>query len=262
MDQRVENLRIPILLVVFQIGAVTLAVLAGVGALTLTRQTFELAVLHSRGFSQRTLLFAQSVQASISAAIAFPLGLGIGLLLAQLAGRSNGPTLPGVLFPVRLTREAIILGLGTAAVGALILILLSIPVVGRTVLEERRAASREERPLLARIPVELFVIPLGLFAYLQLRGGTKPDPGSGDDRPARARGADVAAVRGLVPGAAPAAVRPAAARPADRPGQGAARCTSRVAGSSARPGPGSPPRSCSCCRWACSWSRPRTARSC
>jgi putative ABC transport system permease protein len=179
VDQRVENLRIPILLVVFQIGAVTLAVLAGVGALTLTRQTFELAVLHSRGFSQRTLLFAQSVQASISAAIAFPLGLGIGLLLAQLAGRSNGPTLPGVLFPVRLTREAILLGLGTAAVGALILILLSIPVVGRTVLEERRAASREERPLLARIPVELFVIPLGLFAYLQLRGGTKPDPGSG-----------------------------------------------------------------------------------
>jgi hypothetical protein len=179
VDQRVENLRIPILLVVFQIGAVTLAVLAGVGALTLTRQTFELAVLHSRGFSRRTLLFAQSVQAAISAAIAFPIGLAIGLLLARLAGRSNGPTLPGVLFPVRLTREALLLGVGTAAVGALILILLSVPVVGRTVLEERRAASREERPLLARIPVELFVIPLGLFAYLQLRGGTKPDPGTG-----------------------------------------------------------------------------------
>jgi putative ABC transport system permease protein len=179
VDQRVANLRIPILLVVFQIGAVTLAVLAGVGALTLTRQTFELAVLHSRGFSRRVLLLAQSVQAAISAAIAFPIGLGIGLLLARLAGRSNGPTLPGVLFPVRLTREALLLGLGTAVVGALILILLSIPVVGRTVLEERRAASREERPLLARIPVELFVIPLGLFAYLQLRGGTKPNPGAG-----------------------------------------------------------------------------------
>ncbi|MEO8476356.1 MAG: FtsX-like permease family protein [Actinomycetota bacterium] len=179
VDQRVENLRIPILLVVFQIGAVTLAVLAGVGALTLTRQTFELAVLHSRGFSRRTLLLAQSVQALISAAIAFPIGLGIGLLLARLAGRSNGPTLPGVLFPVRLTQVALMLGVGTAAVGALILILLSVPVVSRTVLEERRAASREERPLLARIPVELFVIPLGLFAYLQLRGGTKPDPGSG-----------------------------------------------------------------------------------
>ena len=47
-----QNLRIPILLVVFQIGAVTLAVLAGVGALTLTRQSFELSVLHSRGFSR------------------------------------------------------------------------------------------------------------------------------------------------------------------------------------------------------------------
>ena len=32
VDQRVENLRVPILLVVFQIGAVTLAVLAGVGS--------------------------------------------------------------------------------------------------------------------------------------------------------------------------------------------------------------------------------------
>jgi hypothetical protein len=179
VDQRVANLRIPILLVVFQIGAVTLAVLAGVGALTLTRQTFELAVLHSRGFTRRTLLLAQSVQAIVSAAIAFPIGLAIGVLLARLAGRSNGPTLPGVLFPIRLTREAVILGLATAAVGALILILLSVPVVGRTVLEERRATSREDRPLLSRIPVEVFVIPLGLFAYLQLRGGTKPEPGAG-----------------------------------------------------------------------------------
>src|SRR6185436_12433093 len=62
VDQRVENLRVPILLVVFQIGAVTLAVLAGVAALTLTRQAFELSVLHSRGFSRRTLLLAQGVQ--------------------------------------------------------------------------------------------------------------------------------------------------------------------------------------------------------
>jgi hypothetical protein len=62
---RVKNLRVPILLVVFQIGAVTLAVLAGVGSLTLTRQTFELAVLHSRGFSRRTLLGAGRAGAAL-----------------------------------------------------------------------------------------------------------------------------------------------------------------------------------------------------
>ena len=57
--QRIADLAVPILLVVFQIGAVTLAVLAGVGALALTRQGFELAVLHSRGFRRGVLLTAQ-----------------------------------------------------------------------------------------------------------------------------------------------------------------------------------------------------------
>ena len=179
VDQRVENLRVPILLVVFQIGAVTLAVLAGVAALTLTRQAFELSVLHSRGFSRRTLLLAQGVQAVLAALIAFPLGLLIGLGLASLAGRTNGPSLPGVLFPVQLNPSAAVLGALTAAIGALILLLLSLPYISRTVLEERRALSREDRPLLSRVPVELIVLPVGIFAFIQLRGGTKPTPGAG-----------------------------------------------------------------------------------
>ena len=179
VDQRVENLRVPILLVVFQIGAVTLAVLAGVAALTLTRQAFELSVLHSRGFSRRTLLLAQGVQAVLAALVAFPLGLLIGLGLASLAGRTNGPSLPGVLFPVQLNPSAVVLGALTAAIGALILLLLSLPYISRTVLEERRALSREDRPLLSRVPVELIVLPVGIFAFIQLRGGTKPKPGAG-----------------------------------------------------------------------------------
>ncbi len=169
VSQRVGDLQVPILLVVFQIGAVTLAVLAGVGALTLTRQSFELAVLHSRGFSRRTLLGAQALQALLAAAIAYPLGLLIGILLARLAGRANGPQLPGVMFPVTMTPAAATLGLVAAVAGAAILLAMSVPLVRRTVLEERRAASREDRPLLARVPVELFVLPLGVFAFVQLR---------------------------------------------------------------------------------------------
>jgi hypothetical protein len=56
-----------------------------------------------------------------------------------------------------------------AAVGAATLLLLSLPHVRRTILEERRLLSREERPLLARIPVEAFVLPLGIFAFIQMR---------------------------------------------------------------------------------------------
>ena len=100
--QRIADLAVPILLVVFQIGAVTLAVLAGVGALALTRQAFELAVLHSRGFRRGLLLAAQAFQAVFVAIVAFPLGLLLGMGLAALASTANGPDLPGVSFPIRL----------------------------------------------------------------------------------------------------------------------------------------------------------------
>ena len=181
--QRVADLAVPILLVVFQIGAVTLAVLAGVGALALTRQAFELSVLHSRGFRRGLLLAAQAAQALLAAIVAFPLGLVVGMALAALASRANGPDLPGVLFPIRLNPTGELLGAVAAVLGAAILLVLSIPYVSRTILEERRAASREDRPVLARVPVELFVLPLGIFAFLQLRGGAEPEPGSGDIDP-------------------------------------------------------------------------------
>ena len=109
----------PILLVVFQIGAVTLAVLAGVGSLALTRQAFELAVLHSRGFRRGLLLAAQAIQAVFAAIVAFPLGLLLGMGLAALASTANGPDLPGVSFPIRLNAAGQLLGLVAAVVGGL-----------------------------------------------------------------------------------------------------------------------------------------------
>ena len=138
VQQRVEDLRVPIFLVVFQIGAVTLAILAGVGSLVLSRQSFELAVLRSRGFSSGKLLAAQGVQALFTAIVAYPLGLLLGMALATLASNANGPSLPGVLFPVGLSTFALVLGAIGAFVGAITLLLLSLPHVRRTILEERR----------------------------------------------------------------------------------------------------------------------------
>jgi hypothetical protein len=168
--QRVEDLRVPIFLVVFQIGAVTLAILAGVGSLVLSRQSFELAVLRSRGFSGGKLIAAQGVQAVFTAIAAFPLGLLLGMGLALLASNANGPSLPGVLFPIRLSPLALALGAIGAAVGAATLLLLSLPHVRRTILEERRLLSREDRPVIARVPVELFVLPVAIFTFVELRG--------------------------------------------------------------------------------------------
>jgi ABC-type lipoprotein release transport system permease subunit len=168
--QRVEDLRVPIFLVVFQIGAVTLAILAGVGSLVLSRQSFELAVLRSRGFSSGKLLAAQGVQALFTAIVAYPLGLLLGMALAKLASNANGPSLPGVLFPIGLSTFALALGAIGALIGAITLLLLSLPHVRRTILEERRLLSREDRPLISRVPVELFVLPVALFTFVELRG--------------------------------------------------------------------------------------------
>ena len=168
--QRVEDLRVPIFLVVFQIGAVTLAILAGVGSLVLSRQSFELAVLRSRGFSAGKLLAAQGVQALFTAIVAYPLGLLLGMALAKLASNANGPSLPGVLFPIGLSTFALVLGAIGAFIGAITLLLLSLPHVRRTILEERRLLSREDRPLISRVPVELFVLPVALFTFVELRG--------------------------------------------------------------------------------------------
>jgi len=169
VHQRVDDLRVPILLVVFQVGAVALAVLAGVGSLVLSRQSFELAVLRSRGFSRGKLLAGQAIQAVVSAIVAYPLGLLFGMGLAQLASRSNGPSLPSDLFPIRITPSAQALGALGAALGVVVLVLVSLPHLRRTILEERRLVSREDRPLLARVPVELFVLPLAAFTYVELR---------------------------------------------------------------------------------------------
>jgi hypothetical protein len=168
--ERVDDLRIPILLVVFQVAAVSLAVVAGVGSLVLSRQSFELAVLRSRGFSRGKLLAGQTIHAVIAAGVAYPLGLLTGMGLASLAAHSNGPSLPSATFPLRVTGSAALLGLLGAALGAIALVLVSIPHIRRTILEERRLLSREDRPLLARLPVELFVLPLAIFTFVELRG--------------------------------------------------------------------------------------------
>ena len=171
VQRSVADLRVPILLVLLQILVVTLVVLAGVGVLLVSRQSFELAVLHSRGFTARTLLLAQGIQALLAAVLALPIGIAIGALLARFAGLTNGPRPGDSGFPTSLSLSSIAFGAAAAVAGAIVLWLPSIPAVRRTIIDERRQTSREARPALARAPVELIVLPVGFFALAQLRNG-------------------------------------------------------------------------------------------
>jgi hypothetical protein len=171
VQRSVSDLRVPILLVLLQILVVTLVVLAGVGVLLVSRQSFELAVLHSRGFTARSLLLAQGIQALLAAVLALPIGIAIGAVLARFAGLTNGPRPGDSGFPTSLSLSSVAFGAAAAAAGAIVLWLPSIPAVRRTIIDERRQTSREARPALARAPVELIVLPVGFLALAQLRNG-------------------------------------------------------------------------------------------
>ena len=178
VQRSLADLRVPILLVLIQVWVVTLVVIAGVGVLLVARQSFELAVLHSRGFTGRTLLLVQGAQAGLAASVALPLGLLVGVFLARFAAATNGPRAGGVGFATHLSGGSLAFAAGAAAAGALVLALPSIPAVRRTILDERRQASRGGHPTLARVPVELVVLPVGLFALALLRNGDATPAGT------------------------------------------------------------------------------------
>jgi ABC-type lipoprotein release transport system permease subunit len=182
VQRSIADLRIPILLVLAQILVVTLVVLAGVGVLLVSRQSFELAVMHSRGFTARSLLVVQGLQALLAAALALPVGIAIGALLARFAGATNGPRPGGAGFATHLSSSSLAFGAATAVLGAIVLALPSIPATRRTMLDERRQASREGRPTLARAPLELIVLPVGILALAQLRNGSAIAEATGEGR--------------------------------------------------------------------------------
>ena len=95
----VEDLQTPVFLVALQILLVGLAVIAGVGVLLAARQGFELAILHSRGFSRSWLFRVQLLQAGVAAVVALPIGLLFARGLAAFAGSTTGERAPGIGFP-------------------------------------------------------------------------------------------------------------------------------------------------------------------
>ena len=103
----VEDLQTPVFLVALQILLVGLAVIAGVGVLLAARQGFELAILHSRGFSRGWLFRVQLLQAGAAAVVALPIGLLFARALAAFAGSTTGERAPGIGFPTALSTASV-----------------------------------------------------------------------------------------------------------------------------------------------------------
>ncbi len=172
----------PIYVVAAEVALVGLGVLLGIGLLKLERQSFELAVLTTRGARMSELVAIQAGEAAIAASAALPLSLLTAVGLALVARAAHGPALPGTLFPIGLNARAVQVALGGVTLGALALVVVSLPRLRHTVIQERRRLSRSRRGTWARLPYELVPLLLGAVALTELRrhhlggSGTGLDP--------------------------------------------------------------------------------------
>ena len=172
----------PIYVIAAEVALVGLGVLLGIGLLKLERQSFELAVLTTRGARMSELVTMQAGEAAIAASVALPLSLLAAVGLALVARAAHGPALPGTLFPIGLNARAVQVALGGVTLGALALVVVSLPRLRHTVIQERRWLSRSKRGVWARLPYELVPLLLGAAALAELRrhhlggSGTGLDP--------------------------------------------------------------------------------------
>ncbi len=172
----------PIYVVAAEAALVGLGVLLGIGLLKLERQSFELAVLTTRGARMSELVAMQAGEAAIAAGAAWPLSLLTAVGLALVARAAHGPALPGTPFPIGLNARAVQVALGGVTLGALALVVVSLPRLRHTIIQERRRLSRSKRGTWARLPYELVPLLLGAAALTELRrhhlggSGTGLDP--------------------------------------------------------------------------------------
>ena len=166
----------PIDVIAGEVAVVGLGVLLGIGLLKLERQSFELAVLTTRGARTGELAAVQAAEAAIAAIAALPVSLLTAVGLALVARAAHGPALPGTPFPIGLNAPAVRVALGGVILGALALVVVSLPRLRHTVVQERRRLSRTQRGIWVRLPYELVPLLLGAAALTELRrhhlGGT------------------------------------------------------------------------------------------
>jgi hypothetical protein len=171
----------PIYVIAAEVALVGLGVLLGIGSLKLERQSFELAVLRTRGARMAQLVEMQLGEAAIAAVIAFPISLLSAVGLALVARVAHGPALPGTLFPIRLTSLGVQVALGGVIFGALALVVVSLPRLRNTVIQERRQLSRGKPSIWTRLPLEIVPLLLGAVALMELRRHHLGGSGSGLD---------------------------------------------------------------------------------
>jgi ABC-type antimicrobial peptide transport system permease subunit len=173
LDQRLADFevhlffnRIPMLIVLALVAAVSLYYAGMVAAALIATQRLEIALMRSRGATRPQIFGVYVIEASIVALAAFIIGPLVSMFIVSMIG-----TLPifsdlnaGDSLPVQLTRNVLFMaGIG-ALFGLLALLVPAYRATGLTVLSERRGRSRPGRLNV----VQRYYLDLGLLGLVAL----------------------------------------------------------------------------------------------
>ena len=174
-DQKLFFTRIPLLVLLLQVGGIVAYYLITVSTMLVDRQASEIATLRSRGATTRQLLAQYASEGLILAAIA----IGLGPLVAATVISALGPTpafsaiSDGGRLEVHISTAAYIL----ACIGALIAFMaLMVPAwraTRNTVVEYKKSQARPDKPpLFIRLYLDVaFIIVLALVYWRVSREG-------------------------------------------------------------------------------------------
>ena len=170
-DQKLFFTRIPLFVVLLQVGGIVAYYLVMVSTMLIERQGAEIATLHSRGATTRQLLAQYGVEGALLALLAALLGPPI----AAAAVSALGPTPAfaslsgGGPLPVHIGSAAYLLAVGGALLAFAALMLPAWRATRVTVLEFKRAAARPRpTPLFLRYYLDVALVAVLALAFWRL----------------------------------------------------------------------------------------------
>ena len=163
--------RIPMLIVLSLVAAVSLYYAGMVAAALLATQRSEIALIRSRGATRAQIFGVYVIEAGITATLALVLGPIISMSVVSFIG-----TVPvfedlnsGAALPVQFTRNVFLVSLAGATFGMLALLVPAFRATGLTVLGERRNRSRPGRlNVIQRYYLDLGLLGLVAAMFWQL----------------------------------------------------------------------------------------------
>jgi hypothetical protein len=170
-DEKLFFTRLPLLVLLLQIGGIVAYYLVMVSTMLVERQASELALLRSRGATTAQLLFQYGIEGLLLAVVAAATGPPIAAAVIAALGRTPefASLSGGGLLEVNISSAAYLLALGGAVIAFSALMLPSWRATRRTMVDLKQSTARPRAtPLFMRYYLDVALVMVSAVVFWQL----------------------------------------------------------------------------------------------